>query len=635
MNRERLSSKKWLALFAFTIILLAGLYAAFNWLTDPFGAFGDRVLHWWSYDMTENPRVSKISYLEQHKDEYDSYIIGSSASSSFPIDELNEYTGARWFNMIMYGSDMLDVEQTARWLMENCEVKNLMLCVQAHDAMQYDVNSGKLTDLMHYKADGSSAIEFYRRYLFCDWRFGRAKLKTLKEDKENGYLQAAYDCFDPDTGAYDKSKRDVEPISDLAEYVTRDDYRIFAAYPRYNYNISCLEQCMGSLRAIKELCEERGVSMTIVCPPMYSEYVKYYQHSDLIKFGVELSKIDDYWDFTMSSASYEPRYFYDETHFRNCLGSMALARIYGNEKAYIPEDLGYYIRSETAAAALEAEYAASPLPEEEYSARIPILTYHETYEHQGEYGITTALFEEHMKALSEAGCTAVDFSDLRAYVLEGRPLPERPILITFDDGYLCNFEQAGPVLDKYGFKATVFAIGVSVGKDAYKDTGKKMNPHFGADEAMEMIGKGLFSVQSHGYNVHEVEGLDPAPVRVGVLPKEGESESDYVSFLKEDTRTMKRLLLTMGEQQGVFAYPHGKYTTLSEVVLAEEGIWSTVTTEQKVNTVVKGLPQCLRAMGRFSMEKWIDADRMLAMIGYERPGAPAEEAAGSDGKASK
>ncbi|MBR0113698.1 MAG: polysaccharide deacetylase family protein [Firmicutes bacterium] len=617
MHRERLSSKKWLALFAFTVILLAAVYAGFNFVTDPFGAFGDRFLHWWSYDMTQNPRVSKISYLEQHKDEYDSYIIGSSASSSFPIDELNEYADARFFNMIMYGSDMLDVEQTARWLMENCEVKNLILCVQTHDAMQYDVNSGKLTDIMHCKADGSDPLKFYARYLFCDWRYGWAKLKDLRLDKESGYLQAAYDCFDPATGAYDKSKRDVEGISDLAEYVTRDDYKIFAAYPHYNYNISCIDRCMESLRNIKALCDDNGVKMTVICPPMYSEYLKYYRHEDLIRFGVELSKITDFWDFTMSSASYEPRYFYDETHFRNCLGSMALARIYGGD-SYIADDFGYYIRQETAQAALEAEFAAAPLPEEEYTAKVPIITYHETYEHQAEYGITTALFEEHMKALHEAGCTAIDLDDLRDYVLHGKELPERPVLITFDDGYKCNFDQAGPVLEKYGFKATVFAIGVSVGKDSYKDTGRKMNPHFSADEAMEMISRGLFRVQSHGYDVHEVEGLDPDPIRIGVLPREGETETEYVDFLKEDARTMKRILLSMGEQQGVFAYPHGKYTELSEVVLAGEGIWSTVTTQEKIETVVKGLPQSLMAMGRFSMEKWVTADQLLEKIGYDR-----------------
>jgi peptidoglycan/xylan/chitin deacetylase (PgdA/CDA1 family) len=297
---------------------------------------------------------------------------------------------------------------------------------------------------------------------------------------------------------------------------------------------------------------------------------------------------------------------------------MALARVYGNDSLYVPEDYGYYIRKETAKAALEAEFAAAALPEEEYTAKVPILTYHETYEHQGEYGITTALFEEHMRALYEAGCTAVDFDQLRAYVLRGEPLPERPVVITFDDGYLCNFEQAGPVLEKYGFKATVFAIGVSVGKDVYKDTGRKMNPHFSADEAMEMIAKGLFRVQSHGYDLHEVEGLDPDPVRVGVLPKEGESEKEYVEFLREDARTMKRLLLSMGEQQGVFAYPHGKGTQLSEVVFSREGIWSTVTTEERTDTLIKGLPQCLRSMGRFSMEKWVSADQMLQKIGYDR-----------------
>ena len=73
-----MNSKKWVCAFLLTVLVLAVLLAGFNVLTDPFGAFGDRLLHWWSYDETNNPRVAKISYLEQHHAEYDSYILGCS-----------------------------------------------------------------------------------------------------------------------------------------------------------------------------------------------------------------------------------------------------------------------------------------------------------------------------------------------------------------------------------------------------------------------------------------------------------------------------------------------------------------------------------------------------------------------------
>ena len=65
------------------------------------GAGGDRLLHWFSYDETNNPRVAKLSYLEQHHGEYDSYILGCSSTSSFPVDAFNEAYDASFYNLIM------------------------------------------------------------------------------------------------------------------------------------------------------------------------------------------------------------------------------------------------------------------------------------------------------------------------------------------------------------------------------------------------------------------------------------------------------------------------------------------------------------------------------------------------------
>ena len=77
-----MSAKKWLIMFAVVVVLALLLCIGFNLLVDPFGVFGDRLFHWDSYSQTNNPRVAKIEYLEEHHDEYDSYIIGSSSAAS-------------------------------------------------------------------------------------------------------------------------------------------------------------------------------------------------------------------------------------------------------------------------------------------------------------------------------------------------------------------------------------------------------------------------------------------------------------------------------------------------------------------------------------------------------------------------
>ncbi len=86
---------------------------------------------------------------------------------------------------------------------------------------------------------------------------------------------------------------------------------------------------------------------------MYYAYLEYYSPEDQAAFRDALAEVTPYWDFTLSSASYEPRYFYDDTHFRNCLGEMALARMFGDSSVYVPEDFGEYV-SQAPAGAQEA-----------------------------------------------------------------------------------------------------------------------------------------------------------------------------------------------------------------------------------------------------------------------------------------
>ena len=610
-----MSSKKWVLVFLVTVFVLAALLAGLNLAVDPFGAFGDRLLSWFSYDETNNPRVAKLTYLEQHHDEYDSYILGCSSTSSFPVDAFNEAYDASFYNLIMYGADMRDCEKIARYLIGHYEVKNLILNVYLDNGLTYDEESDRLTKNLHYKEDpDTSALSYYTRYLFADPRYALAKLNALRTDT---ILPQTFDVFDERTGCYDKRVRDAEPIGSAERYL--ESYPVFADYPCQTLSLPYTEPCMQSVAAIKTMCEEAGVNLTVVAGPVYAEYLKNYQTEDIAAFYRALAQITPFWDFSSSSVSCEMRYFYDGTHFRNNVGEMICARMTGRSDLWIPEDFGTFVTADTPADYFTDVLSPTALSQDEISVQVPILMYHHLSEDvtNGEM-VSPERFEAQIRALSEAGYTGVSFDELQAYVLRGEPLPEKPVVITFDDGYRSNYTLAYPILQKYNMKATIFAIGVSFGKDHYKDTDYAMTPHFGAAEAKEMTDSGLISIQSHTYDMHQWPPYEDgsAAVRENILPLAGEPEEAYVQALTEDfTKSRAQLEDATGQPVDVLAYPAGQYSTLAQVTLQELGVHVTLSTNPGVNTVVKGLPQTLYAMLRFGITDNITPEALLTLIG--------------------
>ena len=608
-----MSSKKWVLVFLATVLVLAVLLAALNLAADPFGAFGDELLSWFSYDETNNPRVAKFTYLEQHHDDYDSYILGCSSTSSFPVDAFNKAFDASFYNLIMYGADMRDCEKIARYLIGHYEVKNLILNVYLDNGLTYDEESDRLTKNLHYKEDpDTSALSYYTRYLFADPRYALAKLKALRTDT---ILPQTFDVFDERTGCYDKRVRDAEPIGSAERYL--ESYPVFADYPHQTLSLPYTEQCMQSVAAIKALCEEAGVSLTVAAGPVYAEYLKNYEPETVAQFYRSLAQITPFWDFSSSSISCEMRYFYDGTHFRNNVGEMLCARMTGRTDLWIPDDFGTYVTADTPEDYFLNVLSPTALSSDEISMQVPILMYHHLSEDvTNSEMVSPAQFEAQIRALSEAGYTGVSFDELQAYVLRGEPLPEKPVVITFDDGYRSNYTLAYPILQKYNMKAAIFVIGVSFGKDHYKDTDYAITPHFGAAEAAEMAASGLVSIQSHTYDMHQWLPYETgSAVRENILPLPGESEEAYVQTLTEDfTRSRAQLESATGQPVDALAYPAGQYSTLAQVTLQLLGVHVTLSTNPGVNTVVKGLPQTLYAMLRFGITEDVTPEALLDMI---------------------
>jgi len=610
-----MNAKKWVLTFLLLALVLALGLAAFNYVTDPFAAFGDRFLNWFSYDETNNPRVAKISYLEQHHDEYDSYILGCSSTSSLQVSDFNKLYDANFYNLIMYGADMRDCEKIADYLIEHYEVKHLVLNVYLDNGFTYDDETDRLTRNLHYLTDpDTSALSFYTRYLFCDPRYGFAKLKNLRNDR---LLPQSFDVFNEVTGEYDKRVRDVEPIGSMDTYL--EAYPVFADYPKTgDFILGQTENCMKSVAAIKERCEAAGVELVVVAAPVYIDYFQNFQPEDVANFYASLAKVTDFWDFSCSSVSCEPRYFYDATHFRNAVGSMIAARIAGDDSVYIPDDFGTYVTADTPSSYFSEVLQATALPDETVSRDVPVLMWHNLAEDSsGDMTISVDTFRAQIEALHEAGFKTVSLQQLYDYVHFGTELPEKPIVLTFDDGYFSNYEYAFPILQEYDMQATIFAIGVSVGKDTYKDTDHAMTPHFGADEAREMVDSGLISVQSHTFDMHQWPPFEDgnAQVRETLLPFDGEADADYEAAVEADFAESRELLESItGQPVNALAFPEGAYVTLTQDALRSAGAELTFTTVRAVNTVVKGLPQSLCAMPRFGMTESTDMTALVAEL---------------------
>ncbi|MDR3176153.1 MAG: polysaccharide deacetylase family protein [Desulfovibrio sp.] len=94
---------------------------------------------------------------------------------------------------------------------------------------------------------------------------------------------------------------------------------------------------------------------------------------------------------------------------------------------------------------------------------LPVLMYHYVNDWAGAITVSPRLFEEHCRALAEGGWRGVGLAEAEDFLARGEPLPEKSLLITFDDGFLDNYLHALPILHKYGHRAALFAVAARIG----------------------------------------------------------------------------------------------------------------------------------------------------------------------------
>lgn len=405
--------------------------------------------------------------------------------------------------------------------------------------------------------------------------------------------QSAFPVQNLADGSVFRGINDVMRIGDAALYENKYAYRFAAKQP--TEGVPSSERVLTLHDKMRRVCEQKNIRLVTVLSPVYAPEMTGALAACYGTVRKALGNTADFYDYSTLPLCADKRFFYNKNEFRTCLGNRILTDIFAGEKS---------------------GFALTDAPKEQ---TLPILLYHHVTSEPG-YGdsvISASRLEEHLRTLTAAGYTAVSLSEAEAFVRDGTPLPEKPICLTFDDGYESNAALALPLLEKYNMKATFFYIGWAVGKDSYKDTGTPIFEHFDFDTARKMRASGLAEFGSHTYDMHQSDTLEEVhTARFAVKPLQHELPSAFIRAVKNDCRKFNAAFeATFGEPVRYLSYPHGIYSPLSESILAGEGITVTLSTESVGrNVLVEGLPQSLRALYRFTVSEDMTGSDLLKLI---------------------
>lgn len=209
-------------------------------------------------------------------------------------------------------------------------------------------------------------------------------------------------------------------------------------------------------------------------------------------------------------------------------------------------------------------------PKELYRDQVAVLMYHHIHDQdQSSSTITTKLFRDQLAFLQSRGFHFISLNDFKQF-LNGAPVPENAVLVTFDDGYESFYTNAYPVLKEMKVPAVNFLI-----TDTLDHPGESNLPFLSREEirTMEKEGEGLIAFGSHTDALHAK--VDGKALLTGKLIKDGKEETDqeYSRRILDDTRaSIRKIDELVPEHTDTMAYPFGIYNEKAVQLVREAGI---------------------------------------------------------------
>lgn len=239
---------------------------------------------------------------------------------------------------------------------------------------------------------------------------------------------------------------------------------------------------------------------------------------------------------------------------------------------------------------------------EEY-IKVSIIMYHSILKdpaRSNKYTITPAVLEEDLKYIKANGYETITISDLISYVYADKPLPPKPIILTFDDGHYNNYGYLYPLLEKYDMKAVISIVGSYTDKFSETNEANLNYSYLRWKDINELISSGRIEFQNHTYNLH-----DNTHGRIGAKKKKGESDDEYKKILEEDINKLQNEFKeNTGYVPTCFTYPFGGISNSSLDIIKELGFKASLSCEEGINKITKN-PNSLYLLKRYNRPSYV------------------------------
>ena len=230
------------------------------------------------------------------------------------------------------------------------------------------------------------------------------------------------------------------------------------------------------------------------------------------------------------------------------------------------------------------------------SREVLILMYHQVSENSslwGDYVIPASLLKEDFEYLKNNNYTPIKIKDILDFTKGTKKLPEKAVVITFDDGQRSFLTKVVPLLKEYKYPAVVNIVGALT--DLYTENGETNDKYayLNWNDIKTLSQNPLVEIGHHSYNFHSLG------YRRGMGKIYGESNSAYSEIIKTDIEKLnEKLLSNIGERPYILAYPYGiRNDTLLEIA-KDENFPVTLSCRESINKISVG--DELFELGRFN-----------------------------------
>lgn len=268
-----------------------------------------------------------------------------------------------------------------------------------------------------------------------------------------------------------------------------------------------------------------------------------------------------------------------------------------------------------------------------YATSVPIINYHGVSDMSYKEDILTENFKNHIFALKAAGYETITLQEFIDFVEGNTTLPQKSIMITFDDGLKSSYENATPILEVADYTAVMFII------TKYSTAGGT-SYYVSLDEAKDMLASGVWELQVHANDSHDDAKISPESYGHYLsnklwLDEEARNETDEeyrMRIAEEFKKSFDAYESVFGSKPVSFAFPFGDYGHISknypqakEVILEEmspyfykANFFQTWPAQGSSHNLVKKMDNALYK--RISVNSTWTSEKLLEVLshGYEK-----------------